>query len=214
MGAEMDLSGSEVVMDEEAAVTALEFMHEMLDGIVAAPTGDYGTAVAEFLNEESGIFLTGVWELPTMKAAGIAFDARTIPTLYGTDAVYGDSHAFVLPNQSAPDEERRRETYRFVAEILKGSFAWAGAGHIPAYSPIVDDPAYAELVPQASYANAADLLRYDPEAWFSGSGSDFQTYFMENVQGVLLGQTDAATGLDGFVRRLNSLLAKPNPVTG
>ena len=214
MGAEMDLTGSEVVMDEQAAVTALEFMQELLDDTIAAPTGDYGTAIAEFLNEESGLFLTGVWELPTMKAAGIAFDARTIPTLYGTDAVYGDSHAFVLPNQSSPDENRRRETYRFVAEILKGSFAWAGAGHIPAYQPIVDDPAYAELMPQAHYADAAQLLHYDPEAWFSGSGSDFQTYFMENVQSVLLGQTDAATGLDGFVRRLNSLLAKPNPVTG
>lgn len=214
MGAEMDLSGSEVVMDEEAAVTALEFMHTLLDDTIAAPTGDYGTAIAEFLNQESGLFLTGVWELPTMKAAGIAFDARTIPNLYGTDAVYGDSHAFVLPNQSSPDEDRRRETYRFVAEILKGSFAWAGAGHIPAYQPVIDDPAYAELVPQAHYAEAAELLHYDPEAWFSGSGSDFQLYFMENLQGVLLGQTDAATGLDGFVRRLNSLLAKPNPVTG
>jgi len=214
MGAEMTLDGDTVTLDEQAAITALEFMTQMLDGTVAASTGDYGTAVAEFLNGESGMFLTGVWELPTLAASGMAFDARTIPTLYGTDAVYGDSHAFVLPRQDDPDEEQRRETYRFVSEILKGSIVWAGAGHIPAYQPIVQSPAYDDLLPQAHYADAAENLNYDPEAWFSGSGSDFQGYFAENIQNVLLGQTDPAVGLRGFVDRLNSILAKPNPVTG
>lgn len=213
MGADMDLTGSSVVIDEAAAVSSLEYMTQLLDGTVAAKTGDYGTALAEFLNGESGLFFTGVWELPTMKNSGINFDARTIPTLFGTPAVYGDSHAFVLPHQSSPDPDKRREVYRFVSELLKGSLVWAGAGHIPGYLPIVKSPEYAELIPQAHYADAATLINYDPEAWFSGSGSDFQNYFAENIQNVLMGQADAASGVQGFVRRLNALMAKPNPVT-
>ena len=212
-GADMELvPGKTAIVDEDAAVKALDFMKTLLDGTVAATNGDYATAVAEFVNGESGMFLTGVWELPTAIAAGIPFDAMPIPTLFGTPAAYADSHAFVLPHQDAPDEAKRREVYSFVSAILKGSFDWAEAGHIPAYLPVTESPEYADLMPQAHYAKAADVINYDPAAWFSGSGSDFQTYFAESIQGVLLGDGDSAEGIRGFVRRVNILLSKPNPV--
>ncbi|MBG6239241.1 multiple sugar transport system substrate-binding protein [Mycetocola sp. CAN_C7] len=212
LGADMSLTpGEPAQIDKDAAITALDFIKQLLDGTVAATNGDYATAVAEFVNGESGLFFTGVWELPTAVNAGIPFDAQPIPNLFGTPAAYADSHAFVLPHQSSPDEDQRREVYRFVSSILKGSFDWAGAGHIPAYLPIIESPDYAELIPQANYASAADVLNYDPPAWFTGSGSDFQTYFAEHVQGVYRGG-DSAEGIQGFERRLNVLLAKPNPV--
>ena len=158
------------------------------------------------------MFFTGVWELPTAKNAGINFDAQPIPTLFGTPAAYADSHAFTLPHQSSPNEQQRQETYRFVADILTSSLAWAEAGHIPAFQPVVQSPEYQALLPQAHYAPAAEILNYDPEAWFTGSGSDFQNYFLETVQGVYLDKSDAADGFNAFVRRVNVQLAKPNPV--
>ena len=213
LGASMTLEpGKEAVVDEDAAVTALEFMQLLLDDTIATASGDYATALAEFVNSGSGMFFTGVWELPTMVTAELPFDARTIPTMFGTPAVYADSHAFVLPHQNNPDPVKREEVYVFVSQILKDSIAWAQAGHIPAFLPIVESPGYADLLPQAHYADAAKILNYDPQAWFTGSGSDFQTFFAENVQSVLLDKTDARAGFQGFVRRLNVLLSKPNPV--
>jgi multiple sugar transport system substrate-binding protein len=101
LGADMTLnSGEPAQIDHEAAVTALDFIKKLLDGNIAATNGDYATAVAEFVNGESGMFFTGVWELPTAKNAGIPFDAQPIPNLFGTPAAYADSHAFVLPHQS------------------------------------------------------------------------------------------------------------------
>lgn len=210
--AEMDLTGKTAVVDEDAAVVALEFMQTLLDGTIATASGDYNTALAEFVNGESGLFFTGVWELPTMVAAKLPVDAQPIPTLFGTPAVYADSHTFVLPHQTNPDPQKREEVYLFVSTVLKNSISWAQAGHIPAYLPVVDSPEYAELLPQAHYASAADNLNYDPKAWFTGSGSDFQNFFAENIQAVLLDKADARTGFRGFVRRLNVLLAKPSPV--
>jgi len=213
LGATMTLEpGMPAQVDEDAATTALEFMQQLLDGTIATAAGDYATAVAEFVNGESGMFFTGVWELPTMQAAGLPFDAMAIPAIFGSPATYADSHAFVLPRQSNLDPVAREAVYAFVAGILKDSFAWAEAGHIPAYLPVVESPAYAQLLPQANYADAVDQLNYDPPAWFSGSGSDFQTYFAENLQSVLLDKTDAREGIQAFVRRLNVLLSKPNPV--
>ncbi|MFE4544312.1 extracellular solute-binding protein [Arthrobacter sp. NPDC056727] len=212
-GADMELTpGQPMKADREAAVESLEFMASLFDDTVAAKSGDIGTGIAEFARGGSGMLFSGVWELPTFKKAELPVDAATIPTLYGTPASYADSHSFVLPRQLNVDDEKRHDVYKFVSDLLKGSLSWAEAGHIPAYQPIVQSQAYRELTPQIHYANAADIIAYDPEAWFSGSGSDWQTYFAENVQNVLLGRDKAADGWDAFVRRTNTLLSRPNPV--
>ncbi|GEK20302.1 extracellular solute-binding protein [Cellulomonas xylanilytica] len=210
--AEFDLSGPRAEVDQDAAVASLEFIQQLLDGTIATQSGDYGTAVSEFMSGESGLFFTGVWELPTAINSGLRFDAQPIPTLFGTPAAYADSHAFTLPHQSSPDPEQRRASYEFVADLLKNSFGWAEAGHIPAFQPVVQSPDYQNLIPQAHYAPAAEILNYDPEAWFTGSGSDFQNYFLETVQGVYLNGSDPADGFNAFVRRVNVQLDKPNPV--
>ncbi|MBF4632469.1 extracellular solute-binding protein [Clavibacter michiganensis subsp. phaseoli] len=213
MGGDMELpTGGQVVYDRDKALASLEYITTLLDGTIATPSGDAGTAIAEFAGGKSGAIFTGVWELPTFQAAELPFDAMPIPTLYGTPASFADSHAFVLPHQSSPDPVKREKTYAFVADLLKNSLQWAGAGHIPAYKPIVDSPEYAELLPQAHYANAAQQIEYDPVAYFTGSGSDFQTYFAENVQNVFLGRQEAGEGLDAFIRQIDALLAKPNPL--
>ncbi len=213
MGGDMELpTGGEVVYDRDKAVASLEYIQTLLDGTIATPSGDAGTAIAEFAGAKSGAIVTGVWELPTFQKAKVPFDAMPIPNLFGTPATFADSHAFVLTHQSSPDPVKREKTYAFVADLLKNSLQWAGAGHIPAYKPIVDSPEYAELLPQAHYADAAAQIEYDPVAYFTGSGSDFQTYFAENVQNVFLGRQEAGVGLDAFIRQIDALLAKPNPL--
>ncbi len=213
MGGDMELpTGGEVVYDRDKAVASLEYIQTLLDGTIATPSGDAGTAIAEFAGAKSGAIVTGVWELPTFQKAKVPFDAMPIPNLFGTPATFADSHAFVLPHQGSPDPVKREKTYAFVVDLLKNSLQWAGAGHIPAYKPIVDSPEYAELLPQAHYADAAAQIEYDPVAYFTGSGSDFQTYFAENVQNVFLGRQEAGVGLDAFIRQIDALLAKPNPL--
>jgi len=212
-GADMVLrEGGTVEYDEAAAVTALEFMQTLTDGTAMATASDIQSGIAEFVSGESGMLFTGVWEVPSAEAAGIPYDASIIPTLFGTPAVYADSHAFVLPRQSDVDDAKREDVYEMVATILKDSISWAEAGHIPAYGPVVDSPEYAALVPQAHYAEAADYLNYDPPAWFSGSGSDFQTYFLDSIQSVILAKDDAAAGMRAFVARVETQLSRPAPV--
>lgn len=211
-GTEIELpEGGKAKMDEDAALASLTFMQQLLDGEIAARENDYQSAIAEFATGRSGMLLTGVWELRSLQAQEIPLDATLIPTLFGTPSVYADSHALTLPHQAAPDPQTRDLVYRFVADLLKGSFDWAGAGHIPAYLPITEAPEYADLLPQAHYAQAAELVRYDPPAWFTGSGSRFQADFGAAVQGVLLSGDDPATAIDRFRSRLDAQLQTPNP---
>ncbi|MGI6879332.1 extracellular solute-binding protein [Microbacterium sp. gxy059] len=203
--------GGTAEIDAGAAVDSLAFMQRLVDGSVAATQADYQSAIAEFATGRSGMLLTGVWELRTMQDAGIPFDATMIPTLFGTPSVYADSHSFVLPHQKRPDAARRDLVHRFAADMLQGSFGWAEAGHIPAYLPVTQSPAYAELVPQAHYAEAAEHIAYDPSAWFTGSGSNFQGDFAAAAQNVLLRGADPGAAVAAFERRVNALLAQANP---
>jgi multiple sugar transport system substrate-binding protein len=187
-------------------------MQQLTDGTAMATASDIQSGIAQFVSGESGMLFTGVWEVPSAENAGIPFDGSIIPTLFGTPAVYADSHAFVLPRQSVVDETKREDVYKMVSTILKDSISWAAAGHIPAYLPIVESPEYAELRPQANYAEAADYLNYDPPAWFTGSGSDFQTYFLDSIQSVILAKDDAAAGMRAFIARVNTQLSRPAPV--
>lgn len=211
-GTEMELpEGGKAVIDKDAAVESLTLMQTLLDGEIAAAQNDYDSAIAEFATGRSGMLFTGVWELRTMQDAGIPFDASMIPTLFGTPAVYADSHSFVLPHQTRADPTKRDLTYRFVADILNGSFGWAEAGHIPAFLPVTTSERYADLLPQANYAEAAEHVVYDPPAWFTGSGSNFQSEFGAAVQGVLLRGDDPRAAIDRFEERVNTMLATPNP---
>lgn len=211
-GIEMEMPlGGTLGIDRDVAIESLEFMQQILDGELAAAQSDYGTAVAEFSTGKSGFFLSGVWELRTMQDAGIPFDMAMIPTIFGTPSVYADSHSFVLPHQSSPDETKRDLSYRFVADLLKGSLGWAEAGHIPAYLPVTESAEYSTLVPQAHYAEAAQHVTYDPPAWFTGSGSNFQGDFGGAVQPALMSGSDSGAALDRFIDTVNVRLLQPNP---
>ncbi|MGN8025316.1 extracellular solute-binding protein [Microbacterium sp. 22242] len=211
-GIEMEMpQGGTATIDKDAAVASLEFMQKLLNGKRAAKQADYGTAVAEFAGGKSGMFLSGVWELRTMQAAKIPFDVTMIPPLFGTQTAYADSHSFVLPHQTAPDSGQRDLVYRFVADMLKGSYGWAEAGHIPAYLPVTESPKYAKLLPQAHYAEAAKHVRYDPPAWFTGSGSNFQGQFGAAAQPALLSGGSASDAVDRFEQAVKQFLAQPNP---
>ncbi|GAB4062786.1 extracellular solute-binding protein [Angustibacter speluncae] len=211
-GAEMTLRpGEPSGIDRDVAGDSLDAMKQMLDGTVANPDADYLAGLAEFTGGRSGFFCSGVWELRGMQAAGVPVDGTVIPTLFGTPATYADSHSYVLPHQDSPDPARRQATHEAVAAILKDSLRWAEAGHIPAYQPIVDSPEYAELTPQAHYAVAADQVVLDPEAWFTGSGSEFQTRVGQAMQTTLNGGASVQQALADVEAEVQRLLDQPNP---
>ncbi|MEE1617717.1 extracellular solute-binding protein [Brachybacterium sp. J153] len=213
LGGTIDLPvGGTMGYQEELVVEAIEWILSLIDGEVGNPGHDGGTAISEFATGGSGAFYGGVWETGSYKNEGLPFDMTVIPGVFGEPTAYADSHSFVLPHQSSPDPERRRAVHGLVAHLLKSSLAWAGAGHIPAYTPVIEDPGYADLVPQSHYADAIDHLVYDPPAWFTGSGSDFHTYFGNDMQNVWARRTDPLEGWNAFVARINDLLAKPSPM--
>ncbi len=210
-GAEMDLTGDEVQIDRDAAIRVIEFMQQIFDDTIANSSDDIDAGIAAFLAGRTGMLFSGDWELPTMRGSGLSFDAMPIPTVFEQPAAYADSHSFVLPTQLAVDEERRVATHQFVADMLQQSLLWAEAGHIPAYQPVTESTEYAELVPQSNYVEAGENIVFDPAAWFTGSGSNFQNRMSQTMQEAFLGNASAEQVVDQMVSIMNTFLDTPNP---
>ncbi|MFJ9831560.1 ABC transporter substrate-binding protein [Streptomyces sp. NPDC101169] len=200
---------AEVDVDRMAEVIA--FMARIVDGRVNPRRLDYASAIAAFSNRQTAMILSGEWELGTFRTADKNVGAAPFPTVFGTPAVYADSHSFVLPHHPDPDPGRRRRTHQAVAALLKAGQIWAAAGHIPAYGPVTRTAAYAGLQPQSHYANAQDHVVLDPSVWFAGAGSDFQNAMSQVLQQALLDGLAPDRAARAMVRRLNTFLSKPSP---
>lgn len=204
-------AGGPAEVDADRAAHVIEFMKRMLDGRVNPSRLDYTSALASFNNRQTGMILSGEWELPAFQAADPKVGGAPFPNVFGRDAVYADSHSFVLPRQQNPSPAKRRQVHRFVAGLLKAGQVWAKAGHIPSYGPVTRTEEYRKLTPQSDYAAAQRHAVFDPSAWFTGAGSDFQTQMGQSLQTALVDGVSPDRVARDMVRKLNALLAKPDP---
>ena len=212
-GAGFDLTpGKRAQLDEGKAKEVIEFIQAILDGKIALSNQDYNGGVANFVSGRSAMTLSGEWELPAYQDAIPDLGAMPFPNIFGTPANYADSHSFVLPKQAHADPARREATYRILAHLVKsGSLNWANAGHIPAYRPVQDKPAYQKLSPQSDYAAAGDIVTLDPPVWFAGAGSDFQARVCDAMSDAFQGKKSASSAVSGMLKQMDRLLSTPNP---
>ncbi|MFJ8604303.1 extracellular solute-binding protein [Streptomyces shenzhenensis] len=203
--------GGPAEVDVDRMTEVIAFMAKIVDGRTNPGHLDYHSAIAAFANRRTGMILSGEWELGTFRTADAKVGAAPFPTVFGTPAVYADSHSFVLPHHPDPDPVRRRRAHRAVAALLKAGQIWATAGHIPAYGPVTRTAAYRRLQPQAHYAAAQDHVVLDPAVWFAGAGSDFQNAMSQVLQQAFLDGLAPDRAARAMVRRLNTFLAKPSP---
>ncbi|UFU02883.1 extracellular solute-binding protein [Ruania suaedae] len=212
-GAEFELSESGAEIDIDGVEQVMELLGAMFDDGRAEPNLQTNAAKSEFTNGRAAMTFSGEWELATFRDVVPNLGASPFPTILGEPAGASDSHAFVLPTQLAADPVLRRQAHEFVAAFLQGSLDWAQAGHIPAYRPVTETEAYAELDPQRDYVSAGEIAALDPQAWFTGSGSEFQRQAGFSIQNAILGQ-DPAQAAQDLVAYVEEKAAEPDPTRG
>ena len=199
----------EVMIDEDKALRALEFMTSLtLEAEVAPQDLDYPGSVATFQSGRAGFYWNGEWEVTTFKEVEMDFNMVPFPNLFGTRLSWADRHAFVIPK--GIDSESKKRALEFISSMLKNSLVWARGGHIPAYQPVIEDEMYKNLTPQSNYAEAAKYAVVDPVAWFSGAGAQLQRQ-ASVFQSVMSGALGPEQGLDQFRTRLQKLVDTPKP---
>jgi multiple sugar transport system substrate-binding protein len=206
--------GRKVVLDDAKATQVLTFLQSLTrDGLFPAAI-DYQGAIATFANGQAGFFFQGEWEISTFQTAKMPFSMTLFPNLYGGAryAVQADSHTLVIPRQPELDRPRLDRSLLLIRSMLDQSKTWAEGGHVPAWKPFRDSPEYAAMTPQSNYAAAADGAVYDPDGWYSGSGSTFEIVTGSAIGSVLGGRESPAAALAQMRDKLQSLSTTASPI--
>lgn len=204
----------EEIFETDTSVEVLNFMRSLTVEEQVMPTDiDYGGAVALFANQRSGFFFQGEWEVSTFLTAEIPFSMTRIPQIFGsTYAVQADSHTFVVPRRREEDRHRTDMTLGFIRSMLDQSLTWAEGGHVPTWLPVQETEEYRNLKPQSNYATVAESAVYDPPAWYSGSGSNFENIAGAAIGEVLTGRTEPEAAVRRMQRGISKLALTPAPI--
>lgn len=207
--------GTEVVIDDAKAVQVLEFLGSLVEQELMPGNVDYGGAVALFASGEAGFYMQGEWEIATFQTAEMPFSMTMFPNIYGGEggyAVQGDLHTLVVPFREDTTDERLDRSLTFIRSLLEQSMTWAQGGHVPAWLPVLTSEEYQNLEPQIYYAAAAESVALHPQAWYSGSGSTFETVVGSAVATVRSGRGTPEAAVEAMRAGLQDLADTPPPV--
>ncbi|MCM4077863.1 extracellular solute-binding protein [Paractinoplanes hotanensis] len=206
--------GREVVIDDAKATEVLTFLRSLTNDGLFPAVADYQGSIAMFAEGQAGFYFQGEWEISTFQTAKTPFSMTLFPHLYreGPYAVQADSHTFVLPRHPDTSPERLDRALEFVASMLGQSRTWAEGGHVPSYRPFLESAEFRDLKPQSNYAAAAEAAAYDAEAWYSGSGSNFEIVTGSAIGAVIAGQSTPAAAVARMRSALRDLARTPSPI--
>lgn len=206
-------NGRRVVLDDDKARQVLDYLRLLTVELDLIPSADYQGAIALFADGQAGFHLNGEWEISTFQTAGLPFGMTLVPNVFGgPHAVQADSHMLVLPRRRDLDQAGLDRSLGFVRSLLDQSETWAAGGHVPTWQPFATSDTYRAMTPQSNYAAAADTAVYDPPAWYSGSGSNFEAVIGAAVGAVEGGQLTPDDAIAQIRSGLTVLAGTPSPV--
>lgn len=204
--------GKTITVDQDAAKEVLATIARWGQKGWLNKALDYAGSQTPMFTGKAGFYLQGEWEITTAQSIkGLKFGMAPVPQLFDKPASQADSHTFVLPKKDRTPEQRK-QAMGFIKSMLDQSYTWAQGGHVPAFLPLRDSAKYKELQPQADYAAAADNAAYDPTAWYSGSGSTFETIVGSQFALVQQGASTPEGALRSASDQLQTYLRTPSPL--
>jgi multiple sugar transport system substrate-binding protein len=206
--------GRQVVVDDAKASQVLNLLQGLTKDGTFPRTADYQGSIATFANGKAGFLFQGEWEITTFQTAKMPFSMAPFPNVYGGSnyACQADSHTLVLPRRPGADPAQLDRSLGFVRSMLDQSKTWAEGGHVPSWLPFRDSDEYRQMTPQSYYAAAADAAVYDPDGWYSGSGSGFEIVVGAAIGSVLSGQQTPTAALRQIRTKLGNLAATATPI--
>jgi multiple sugar transport system substrate-binding protein len=213
--------GTRITLDRSAAEETFAFMQELTGSKKLMPSSATITTTSTLFGQgKVGFLFDGVWQIPTYKGVKLAngkaftFDVVPFPAILGDKPKsYADSHSLVIPRSAARSSTRSRDAVQFVKGLLDSSSTWADGGHVPAWLPTQQSKEFREKKPQSNYVRAAFDAVYDPPAWYTGAGSDFQNAMGAVITKVLAGRTRPAAGESEMRDSLRTFSTATPPVS-
>ncbi|MBY8882872.1 extracellular solute-binding protein [Streptomyces sp. PLK6-54] len=208
-------SGTRVTIDDAAMEESFAFLRSLTSGGLMPGSLTGAGANALFSTGKAGFLFDGEWQIPAYRLVkGFHFNVVPFPALLGPKPVaYADSHALVVPRNSGRSAGRTHNAALLIKSLLDDSAVWAQGGHVPAWLPTQRSRAFLDQSPQRNYVQAAFSAVYDPVAWYTGAGSDFQNTVGATIIEVLAGRLTPKGGVAAMRADLKRYTTARPPVT-
>ncbi|HYO57622.1 extracellular solute-binding protein [Archangium sp.] len=158
-----------VSLESKESKEALRLLNSLYAAGHASSKHDYPSAQQAFIGGEAAVLVNGTWGVDTYEAqakdpkvALKKYVVRDIPTLYGKDAVWSDSHMWVLPKQSKPDPAKQKAALAFLKFLNDNHVHWARTGHLPVRASVLKSAEFQALPHRAEYARTATIAKAVP----------------------------------------------------
>ncbi len=187
--------------NEQKAADVLTEMQSWIKNGYAPANTEYPASIALFTSGKAAMHINGVWEVPTMvdlQKQGKLFDwgAIQIPVFYDHAATWADSHSFAIPNRVGKEltPDKRKEVLSVIKWFNEHSLAWAGGGHVPAFTPVTSSADFKNLKPNSDYSSLAATAVFDPVSTLAGVASPVYDAAGNYIVPVLQGEMAPADG--------------------
>jgi multiple sugar transport system substrate-binding protein len=212
--------GTKVAVDRSALEETFDFIQTLTTGQhLMPPNAAIATVSTLFGGAQAGFLFDGEWQIPTYRGVTLPngkpldFSVVPFPALLGAKPVaYADSHSLIVPTNSARAAKRESDAIHFIKGLLDNSFIWASGGHVPAWLPVQRSEKFKKLQPQSNYVQAAFHAVYDPPAWYTGAGSEFQNVVGGVIEEVMGGSLSPSAGASSFISALKTFTTATPPV--
>jgi len=125
---------------------------------------DYSGAQQAFLAGGAAVLVNGTWGVDTYAAqakdprVGLKkYAVRDMPSLYGKEAVWSDSHIWVMPKQAKPDAAKQKAALAFLKFLNDNNFHWARTGHLPVRTSVLQSAEMQALPHRSEYTRTATI---------------------------------------------------------
>ncbi len=175
----VDAEKKQALLESKESKEALRLLNALYAAGHANPRHDYSAAQQAFLAGEAAVLVNGTWGVDTYAAQAAApnsalknYVVRDMPGLYGKEAVWSDSHIWVLPTQPKPDAAKQKAALTFLKFLNDNNFHWARTGHLPVRASVLQSAEMRALPHRAEYTRTATIATAMPPIQYQRAHMD------------------------------------------
>ena len=165
-----------------------------------------------FLNGDAGIGLTGTWVVDNYTAQAASgevglknYAVANVPNLFGADAVWADSHMWVVPVDESRTPEEMDAAIAFLKFLNDNNFQWSRTGHLSVRQSVIDSPEFAGLPHRQEYAETSVNARALPQ---TQNQRGVYNAMVSDLNGMWLAGTDPQAALEAMQAGVDRILRR------
>lgn len=161
--------GSTASLDTDAGRAASNLLASLYGEGHINSALDYGAAEQAFLAGDAAILINGTWVVDSYSSqsqsgqAGLKnYRVANVPKLFSQDAVWADSHMWVIPVDQNRSDEERKAALAFLAFLNEHNYDWSRTGHLAVRTSVLESEQFKALPQRSNYAETSKIARALP----------------------------------------------------